>query len=139
MLNNKYVVIAGCGRLGSYLADQLSRNGNSVVIIDVNDAAFSNLSPDFSGFRLEGDTTRMAVLNDAKLKLADILISVTHDDNINLMVAQIARKLFNVPQILARVFDSKKGEVYADSGIKIISPAAIAAQMFLNAVEAPVK
>lgn len=134
MKKNRYIVIVGCGRLGSYLANRLSHEGNSVVVIDKDEAMFNNLSHDFSGFRIGGDTTQLEVLNEAKLKNADILIATTHDDNVNLMVAQIARNIFKVPQVLARVFDSRREEVYAQLGIDTICPTSVAAGMFLDAV-----
>jgi trk system potassium uptake protein TrkA len=134
MKNNSFIVIVGCGRLGSHLADQLSREGHSVVVIDMHEAAFSDLSPDFSGFRLEGDATQVAVLKEAKLKKADVLIAATHEDNVNLMVAQVARKVFDVPLVLARVFDPRREEVYARLGIETICPTSVAADMLLKAV-----
>jgi trk system potassium uptake protein TrkA len=134
MKNNRYIIIVGCGRLGSYLANRLSHDGNSVVVIDKDETTFNNLSHDFSGFRIGGDTTQLAVLNEAKLKNADILIATTHDDNVNLMVAQIARNIFKVPQVLARVFDSRREKVYAQLGIETICPTSVAAGMFLDAV-----
>jgi len=134
MKNNRYIVIVGCGRLGSHLANQLSREGHSVVVIDTNEATFNDLSPDFSGFRVEGDAVHMAVLKEAKLKKADVLIATTHEDNVNLMVAQVARKVFGVPNVLARVFDPKREEVYARLGIETICPTSVAAEMFLRAV-----
>jgi len=134
MNNNRYIVIVGCGRLGSHLANQLSREGHSVVVIDTDQATFNDLSPDFSGFRVEGDAVHMAVLKEAKLKNADVLIATTHEDNVNLMVAQVARKVFGVPNVLARVFDPKREEVYARLGIETICPTSVAAEMFLRAV-----
>jgi len=134
MKNNRYIVIVGCGRLGSLLANQLSRIGNSVVVIDKDESTFNDLSPDFSGFRLEGDATEIAVLKEARLKRADILIATTHEDNVNLMVAQVAQKVFGVPHVLARVFDPKREEVYAQLGIDTICPTSVAADMFLRAV-----
>jgi len=134
MKNNRYIVIVGCGRVGSLLANQLSRAGNSVVVIDREEATFSNLSSDFSGFRVDGDATQMAVLKEAKLKKADILIATTHDDNVNLMVAQVAKKIFNVPHVQARVFDPKREQVYAQLGIDTICPTSVAADLFLKAV-----
>ncbi len=134
MKNNRYIVIVGCGRLGSRLANQLSRAGNSVVVIDRDEATFSDLSPDFSGFRVDGDATQMAVLKEAKLNKADILIATTHEDNVNLMVAQVARGIFSVSLVLARVFDPKREEVYAQLGIDTICPTSVAEQMFLRAV-----
>jgi len=134
MKNNRYIVIVGCGRLGSHLANQLSREGHSVVVIDTDEATFNDLSPDFSGFRVEGDAVHMAVLKEAKLKNADVLIATTHEDNVNLMVAQVARKVFGVPNVLARVFDPKREEVYARLGIETICPTSVAAEIFLRAV-----
>ena len=134
MKPNRYIVVVGCGRVGSQLANQLSRDGNSVVVIDRDETKFNDLSPDFSGFRIEGDATHMTVLKEAKLKKADVLIATTHEDNVNLMVAQTAQKIFNVPQVLARVFDPKREKVYAQLGIDTICPTSVAAEMFLRAV-----
>ena len=82
------------------------------MVIDKDEATFNDLSPDFSGFRVEGDATQMAVLKEAKLKRADVLFATTHEDNVNLMVAQVARKIFNVPHVLARVFDPRRQQVF---------------------------
>jgi len=62
MPTGKYIVIVGCGRLGAHLANHLSRDGHSVVAIDTEDRAFGNLSPEYSGFKVEGDATELAVL-----------------------------------------------------------------------------
>jgi len=134
MKNDRYIVIVGCGRLGSYLANQLSRDGNSVVVIDRNENTFHGLSPDFSGFRVEGDATQIAVLKEVKMREADTLIATTHEDNVNLMVAQVARKIFSVPHVLARVFDPNREGVYVQLGIDTICPTSVAADMFLRAV-----
>ena len=134
MKNNQYIVVVGCGRVGSHVADQLSRDGNSVVVIDSDGTKFNDLSPDFSGFRIEGDATHIAVLKEAKLKKADVLIATTHEDNVNVMVAQVAQKIFNVPHVLARVYDPKREAVYTQLGIDTICPTSVAAEMFLQAV-----
>jgi trk system potassium uptake protein TrkA len=134
MKNSLYIVIVGCGRVGSHLANQLSHVGHSVVVIDTNEDTFNDLSPDFSGFRVEGDATQIGVLKEAKLNQADVLFATTHWDNVNLMVAQVARKLFHVPHVLARVFDPRREQVYARLGIETICPTSVAAEMFLLAV-----
>jgi trk system potassium uptake protein TrkA len=103
-------------------------------VIDSDHATFEDLSPDFSGFRVAGDATRMAVLREAKMDKADVVIATTHDDNVNLMVAQVARGVFGVAHVLARVFDPKREEVYAQLGIDTICPTSVAAEMFLLAV-----
>jgi len=134
MRNSLYIVIVGCGRLGSILADRLSREGHSLVVIDLDGSTFDSLSADFSGFRVEGDATQMAVLKEAKLKKADVFIATTRDDSVNLMAAQVARKIFNVPQVLARVFDPRREQVYTKLGIETICPTSVGAEMFLRAV-----
>ena len=134
MKNSKYIVVVGCGRLGSLLANRLSRDGNSVVVIDRVETVLDDLSPDFSGFRINGDATHMAVLKAAKLKNADVLIATTSEDNVNLMVAQVAQKVFRVPHVLARVFDPRREEIYAQLGIETICPTSLAAGIFLEAV-----
>jgi trk system potassium uptake protein TrkA len=136
MKNSLYIVIVGCGRLGAHLANQLSRAGHSVVVIDRKEATFNDLSPDFSGFRVEGDATQVAVLKEAKLKRADVFFAATHEDNVNLMVAQVARKVFNVPHVLARVFDPRREQVFDRLGIETICPTSVGAEMFLSAVAA---
>jgi trk system potassium uptake protein TrkA len=134
MKNSLYIVIVGCGRLGSQLANQLSRVGHSVVVIDKNSPTFEDLSPEFSGFRVMGDATQIAVLREAKLKSADVFFATTHEDNVNLMVAQVAKKIFNVPHVLARVFDPRREKIFDQLGIETICPTSVAAEMFLMAV-----
>lgn len=122
----EYIVIAGCGRLGVHLANQLSRQGDSIVIIDVDDAKFRNLSGEFSGFRLEGDAAELAVLKQAKADQADKLIAVTRDDNLNLAIAQIARVVLNVPLVVARVNDPQREAIFREFGIHTVCPLTLA-------------
>lgn len=117
-----FVIIVGCGRLGSYLANHLSEQGHSVVAIDQHDAAFEALSPEFSGFRLEGDATEFAVLREAEIAHADMVIVTTHNDNINLLVSQVAKKLFGVERVIARVFEPERELTYRDLGIDTFCP-----------------
>jgi trk system potassium uptake protein len=134
MKRDLYIVIVGCGRMGSHLANQLSRSGHSIVVIDKNAETFDNLSPDFSGFRVEGDATQMAVLTEAKLKRADVFLAAAQEDNVNLMAAQIAKKVFRVPHVLARVFDPRREDVFTRLGVDTICPTTVAAEMFLLSV-----
>jgi trk system potassium uptake protein len=134
MKRELFTVIVGCGRVGSILANRLSKNGHPVVVIDRYDSTFKDLSAEFSGFRLEGDATQLAVLRLARLDRASVLIATTHKDNVNLMVAQIAKKIFSVPTVMARVFDPKRESLYRSLGIETICPTCLAAEMFLNAL-----
>jgi len=129
-----YIVIVGCGRLGSFLANKLSRDGHSVVILDIDKSKFENLSAEFSGFTIEGDAIESAVLKQAKIDKADAMISVTREDNANLMISQIAKKIYKVPKVMARIFDLKREEVFRQLGIETISSISIAGDVFLRSI-----
>ncbi|MGB3641950.1 MAG: TrkA family potassium uptake protein [Rivularia sp. (in: cyanobacteria)] len=134
MAKSQYIVVVGCGRLGSILASQLSGEGNSVVVIDLEESNFDNLGGEFSGFQIVGDATELAVLRSAKADKADCLLAVTDSDNINIMVAQIAKKMFEIPTVLARVFDPNREAIYRDFGIETISPTQLSAEAFVKTI-----
>ncbi|MBN1293862.1 MAG: TrkA family potassium uptake protein [Candidatus Latescibacteria bacterium] len=123
--NSKYIIIVGCGRLGSYLANRFSHTGHSVVVIDGKTESFEKLSLHFSGFKIEGDATELQVLKQAKIDRADLLLATTERDNINLMVAQVAQKIFKVPHVMARVYIPDRENIYRDLGIETICPTTI--------------
>ena len=125
-----YVVIVGCGRLGALLADGLSVAGHEVVVIDRQEASFRALSPEFSGFRLTGDATEHALLESAEVGRADCLMATCSEDTLNLMVAQVARHVFGVACVLARVHQPAFGAIFKDAGIQIISPTQLAFDAF---------
>lgn len=122
-----YIVIVGCGRLGSLLANKLSREGHSVVGIDIDETAFKNLSEDFSGFTVPGDAARAAVLKQAKVDKADIVIATTKDDNINLMIAQVAKRVYGVSRVIARVYDPSREGIYGEFEVETFSPTVLGA------------
>ena len=132
MPSSLYIVVVGCGRLGSLLASQLSALGASVVVIDQDKDSFSNLSSEFSGFQITGDAAELAVLRQARTDQADVLLAVTEEDNINLMVAQVAQSVFHVRKVIARVFDPSREEVYREFGVDTISPTKLSADAFLE-------
>lgn len=132
----QYIIIVGCGRLGSMLANQVSTLGISVVVIDRDEAAFSNLSAEFSGFRILGDAVELSVLHQAKIERADCLLAVTRHDNVNLMVAQVAKTVFGVSKVMARIFDPEREQVYSQFGIETVCPTRLSADVFLNALQA---
>jgi len=131
-----YVVVIGCGRLGSHIAAKLSGKGHSVVAVDAEHSAFDSLSSEFSGFKHEADAIEFASLKRAKIDRADLVIATTDDDNINLMVAQVASKIFNVPRVVARIEDPAKEEIYSSLGIETICPASLAGNAFLKSLNA---
>lgn len=134
-MKSKYIIIIGCGRLGSMLANRFSALGHSMVVIDVNHAAFELLNSDFSGFTIEGDATESSTLIKAKIEQADVLLSATRNDNINLMVAQIAKDVFNVQTVIARVYDPKREMIYNNFNIRTICPTLLASDEFIRLTE----
>jgi trk system potassium uptake protein TrkA len=132
-----FVVIVGCGRLGSTLADTLSQLGDSVVIIDRDEAAFTRLSGEFSGFRLTGDAADLAVLREAKMDRADVVLAATDRDNLNLFVAQAASELFGVGRVAARLWDPSREPIFEELGVATISPTMLGAEAFLAFVQEP--
>jgi len=129
---HEYVVIVGCGRLGAHLAERLSRQGCSVVVVDADEARLSALSVEFGGFRLEGDGTELATLKRAKVDKADRVVAVTGHDNVNLMVAEIAKRIFQVPKVTARVSDTRREAVFRALGIETVCPLTLAAEKLLR-------
>ncbi|MGC1310238.1 MAG: TrkA family potassium uptake protein [Phormidesmis sp.] len=132
--DSQYIVVIGCGRLGSLLASRLSAQGHSVVVIDRNEAAFEALSGEFSGFKVAGDAVELATLRKAKADKADCLLAVTREDNVNLMMAQIGKVTFEIPTVLARVFDPAREAIYKEFEIDTISPTQLSAEVFLQKI-----
>jgi trk system potassium uptake protein TrkA len=127
-----FIIVVGCGRLGSYLANQLSSAGAGVVVVDSEERAFESLSSEFGGFKIEGDATELAVLKQARIEKADVVIGATHDDNANMMIAQIARKVFQVRQAIARVQEPRRVDLCRALGIGSICPTAVAGDLALQ-------
>jgi len=130
-----YIIIIGCGRLGAILANRLSSKGHSIVVIDKDMDNFPQLNSDFSGFTIEGDATEISVLKKARIEKADVFLAVTNNDNINLMVAQVAKDIFNVPKVVARVYDPKREIIYNNMNVSTICPILLAADEFYSQME----
>ncbi|MDT8444309.1 MAG: TrkA family potassium uptake protein [Desulfuromonadales bacterium] len=128
------IVIVGCGRLGAMLASHLSRSGSRVVVIDRDSSSFDLLEAGFSGFRVTGDAVEHDVLREANLAEADLMLAVTQKDTLNLMVAQVAKVLFEVPHVIARVYEPKREILYRRLDIETISPTSLTSQELLRRV-----
>jgi trk system potassium uptake protein TrkA len=119
------ILIVGCGRLGANLANTMSDEGKSVVIIDSDKASFNKLSPSFGGITVLGDAMDLAVLNEAEITKAGAVITVTNKDNTNIMVAQIAKEMFHIDEVVARLYDLERDVVYKEFGIRTFCPAVL--------------
>jgi trk/ktr system potassium uptake protein len=116
------VIILGCGRAGTALAQQLVSAGHQVVIIDRNQDAFARLGPDYSGGMVLGTGIDEDVLRKAGIEEADAFVAVTNGDNTNAMSAQIAQLVFHVPRVVARLYDPVREETYRTLGLETVSP-----------------
>ncbi len=129
-----YIVIIGCGRLGSTIARELSREGNDVVIIDNNSDNLKKLGTGFNGIRIRGVEFDNDILLEAGIDRADMFLGVTNDDNTNIMASQIARDIFNVPKVMARICEPNKEFIYEKLGIDIINPINLSFDMIKNRI-----
>jgi trk system potassium uptake protein TrkA len=116
-----YVIIVGCGRVGSELAKLLSNEGHNVVVIDKNHSSFDRLGGTFNGLTFVGNGFDLGLLRQAGIEKADAFCAVTNGDNTNLISAQVAKKIFNVPKVIARVYDPQRAHIYTALGLDIIS------------------
>lgn len=114
-------VIVGCGRVGSQLANNLYVEGHDVSIIDKNPKAFRRFSPAFKGDMVPGIGFDRDVLLEAGIEKADGFASVTNGDNSNIISALIAKRVFQVPRIITRIYDPLRANIYKKFGIPTIS------------------
>ncbi len=129
-----YVIIVGCGRVGSELAKLLSAEGHDVVVIDKSQASFDRLGDTFNGVTLVGNGFSLNLLKQAGIDKADAFCAVTNGDNTNLISAQAAKKIFKVPKVIARVYDPQRAHIYAALGLEIISGTILFATMLRDKI-----
>ena len=129
------VVIMGCGRVGAQLARLLESDGHQVSILDIDAYSFRRLPTDFNGTALVGNGTEEDALKEAGIEEADAFIVVTQGDNRNVMAAQIAKHIFNVPKVTCRIYDPLRRDLYQTLGLEAISPTTIFAQMLKEKLE----
>ena len=129
------VGIMGCGRVGAALAGMLEEEGNEVIVLDVSADSFHRLPPSFRGKRHVGNGIDQEVLARIGVGKADAFIAVTQGDNRNVMAAQIAKQLFNVPRVLCRIYDLIREEIYHDLGMETISPTLLGARFLKERLE----
>ncbi len=129
------VVIMGCGRVGAHLATLLDIEGHSTTVLDVDAYSFRRLPPEFGGNALVGSGVDQEALIQAGIKEADAFVAVTQGDNRNVMAAQIAKHIFDVPKVVCRIYDPLRRELYNTLGIEAVSPTTIFAQLLKEKLE----
>jgi trk system potassium uptake protein len=115
------VIVMGCGRVGEQLARLMSDEGHDVAVIDYSAEALTRLGADFKGRRVRGVGFDRDVLLRAGIESADGFAATSSSDNVNAVAARIARSLFHVPRVVARLFDPERAEVYKRLGLATIS------------------
>lgn len=129
------VLIIGCGNVGSALAETLDEKSHDVSVIDKNGASFDILSSKFGGFTTTGVPIDQDVLKRAGIQTCDALFAVTDEDDMNIMVSELARQTFKVPKIFARITDIEKGKVFEQLGINVICPTKLTVNAACAALE----
>lgn len=124
-----YVIILGCGRVGSELARVLSHEGHNVVMLDRDASAFNRLGKQFNGLTLVGSGLDVRLLKEAGIEKADAFCSLTNGDNTNIVSSQLARKVFKVTKVIARINDPHRAEIYKSLGLSVISGTTLFAAM----------
>lgn len=129
-----HIVIMGCGRVGSTLAHILEDNGHSVAIIDRDPEAFRRLRAGFRGRRVTGIGFDRSVLEEAGIASASAFVAVSSGDNSNIISARVARETFGVDNVVARIYDQRRAEVYQRLGIPTVATVRWTADQILRRV-----
>ncbi|MBO0847600.1 MAG: TrkA family potassium uptake protein [Nocardioides sp.] len=116
-----HVVIMGCGRVGSTLARSLEERNHTVSVIDSQPDSFRRLGPGFNGDKVTGYGFDQEVLEKAGIRRADAFAAVSSGDNSNIIAARVARETFGIDQVVARIYDPGRAEVYLRLGITTVA------------------
>lgn len=131
------VLVVGCGRLGSRLAGILDSHGHDVAVIDADPDSFHNLSKDFNGITVVGMPMDIKVLRSAGIEGCDAMAVATPDDNLNITVSQIAREFFGIENVIARISDPLRENVFKKFGLKTVCPTNLASDAMFTALTIP--
>lgn len=128
------ILIVGCGKVGSKLASILSRDGHDVSIVDKIEANFDSLDDDFSGFTTTGFPIDLDILRSAGAESCDILAAVSSNDNVNIMVSQLAKEIFHIEKVITRIYDPKRKDVFSQFGINAICPTNLTVSSIISSI-----
>lgn len=132
-----HVVIGGYGRVGRYLAHMLESEGHTVSIVDRNPAVFAEYGEETRGRKITGEVFDRDTLIKAGIETADAFAAVTAGDNSNIVAARVARERFGVKNVVARIFDPRRANVYEHFGIPTISSVRWAGRKLLTLILEP--
>lgn len=130
-MKNK-ILIVGCGRLGASIANHENEMGGNVIVIDEDESSFDRLDDSFSGFKITGDATDLAILESAYIKTAGEIIITTGNDNVNLFLAHLACQKYQVPEVYVRFSDPEKSLLISGMNIRAIYPFELSLNKFIS-------
>ncbi|MCL4553708.1 MAG: TrkA family potassium uptake protein [Actinobacteria bacterium] len=130
------VIVVGCGRVGSQLGTLLSVEGHNVVLIDKDPESFNRLGGGFNGVTIKGYGFDEEILEEAGIRNCDAFAAVTNLDNTNLMAAEVARKIFGVPHVVARLYNPVRERTYMQLGMDYVCGTTLVAETLLDKIMA---
>lgn len=128
------ILIVGCGKVGSRLAATLSELGHMVSVIDKDPRNFEQLPRDFDGVTTLGNPIDQDMLRNAGMESCDAVAIVTQDDNLNIMVAQIAKEFFHKENVVTRIFDPAREDIFSHFGLNTICPTRLTSEAVKTAL-----
>ena len=141
-----FVLVVGCGRVGSSVATAALRAGHTVSVLDEDPLSHERLDVELgqsweeAGGRFTiGTALEMDALVEAGIDQADVFIASTNGDNTNLVVAQLAQRRFDVPRVIARVLDPRRAAWYAEQGLQTVCPTQTAIELLEAAVRGQIR
>jgi trk system potassium uptake protein len=127
------IIIIGCGRVGAATAVALDKRGDHVTVIDLNQRAFEKLPTDYSGLTIRGNGADEDVLRSAEAEMAELVMALTEGDNRNVMAAQLAKHVFGVPRVIAKINDPLRARAYRTLGLETICRTTILSEALVTA------
>jgi trk system potassium uptake protein TrkA len=128
------IIIMGCGRVGSQVSHLLSRLGHEITVIDHDANELAKFGPDFRGILIHGLGFDRKVLLEAGIEHVEAFVAASSSDNANIVAARIARNIFHVPRVVARLYDPQRAEVYQRLGLTTVSPTSWGAERIVEVV-----
>lgn len=136
-----FVLICGCGRVGSSVAKTMLAEGHEVSVLDEDPEAIALLErgqeeswEDLGGSFTVGTALEVDALVEAGIERADAFVASTDGDNTNLVIAQIAQRRYGIPKVVVRVLDPARAEWYAEQGLMTVCPTQTAIELLEAAV-----
>lgn len=128
------ILIVGCGELGSRLANTFFHEGHTVSVVDNDPNSFNQLDKNFDGMTVLGMPMDMNILRDAGVESCDAAAIVTPDDNLNITVSQVVKEFFYIDNVIARINDPSREQVFYNLGLKTVCSTNLACGVVTSAL-----